>query len=423
MLEIPSPILIFGDTYLSKNNIIATKKKYPNYIWVTKSASEDDLDDIRAEAGVSSWDDNEKIILIQDLPNKKQTRDFLINLASSCPIKTKLIIWDSEGKITIDPKEKTIDKTWSEFIDEFRNIKGSKIVNNGEDLTEKGLAGFEYVVKCFKKYNKNIGEKEAKLLLSIVGYDRGMIDSDIKKMSLTCPNEVTCEFILDNAFPTNKEAILYKVGNVLDGVSFEKSINLVERFLESGINHNEIAAIIMKKARWQLAVAHLWSSGLEWDSIANKLMDMGKFPSSVWHNEQMDDSMKRREAEPLQSPENMALYMNVKEGIPIQYFKNIEKSVKKAKVTKVTKAALSRKNAEIVPMYFMAEQTVSFVRDRIARNSKFSIEETKKKILNRAMKTYLICHDKMVGIRCNENPDRDVHEMIRCIMSTNLERY
>lgn len=417
MAEIPSPILIFGDIYLSKNNIIATKKKYPNYVWVTKSASEDDLDSIRAEAGISSWDDNEKILLIKDLPNKKQVRDFLINLSSTCPIKTKIIIWDSEGKITIDPKEKTIDKTWSDFVNDFRNIKGSKIVNNGEDLTEKGLAGFEYVVKCFKKYNKSIGEKEAKLLLNIVGYDRGMIDSDIKKMSLTCPDNVTCEFILDNAFPTNKEAILYKIGNVLDGVSFENAINLIERFLASGTNHNEIAAIIMKKARWQMAVAHLWSSGLEWDSIANKLMEMGKFPSSIWHNEQMDDSMKRREAEPLQSPENMVKYMSSKEGIPIKYFNVVEKSVKKTKTT------LSRKNAEIVPMYFMAEQTVSFVRDRIVRNSKFSIEETKNKLLNRAIKTYLICHDKMVSIRCNENPDQDLYEMIRCMMSFNLEKY
>jgi hypothetical protein len=417
MAEIPSPILIFGDIYLSKNNIIATKKKYPNYVWVTKSASEDDLDSIRAEAGISSWDDNEKILLIKDLPNKKQVRDFLINLSSTCPIKTKIIIWDSEGKITIDPKEKTIDKTWSDFVNDFRNIKGSKIVNNGEDLTEKGLAGFEYVVKCFKKYNKSIGEKEAKLLLNIVGYDRGMIDSDIKKMSLTCSDNVTCEFILDNAFPTNKEAILYKIGNVLDGVSFENAINLIEKFLASGTNHNEIAAIIMKKARWQMAVAHLWSSGLEWDSIANRLMEMGKFPSSIWHNEQMDDSMKRREAEPLQSPENMVKYMSSKEGIPIKYFNVVEKSVKK------TKATLSRKNAEIIPMYFMAEQTVSFVRDRIVRNSKFSIEETKNKILNRAIKTYLICHDKMVGIRCNDNPDQDLYEMIRCMMSFNLEKY
>lgn len=417
MAEIPSPILIFGDVYLSKNNIIATKKKYPNYRWITKSASEDELDSIRAEAGVSSWDDNEKILLIQDLPNKKQVRDFLIDLATSCPIKTKLIIWDSEGKITIDPKEKTIDKTWSDFVNSFRNIKGSKIVNNGEDLTEKGLAGFEYVVKCFKKYGKEIREKEAKLLLNIVGYDRGMLDSDIKKMALTCPDIVTCEFILDNAFPTNKESILYKIGNALDSGSFEHAINIVERFLESGTNHNEIAAIIMKKARWQMAVAHLWSSGLEWDSIANKLMDMGKFPSSIWHNDQMDSNMKRKEAELLQSPENMVEYMNRKEGIPIKYFSNIEKSVKKTKTT------LSRKNAEIIPMYFMAEQTVSFIRDRIVRSSSYSIEETKEKLLNRAIKTYLICHDKMVGIRFNENPDQDMYEMIRCIMSTNLEKY
>jgi len=419
MSEMPSPILIFGDVYISKNNIIASKKKYSNIRWVTKSASVDTLNSIRTEAGVSSWDDKEKILLIQDLPNKKQVRNFLVSLASSCPIKTKLVIWDSLGHIKVDPKEKTIEKSWSEFVTAFRNIQGSKVINNGESLTEKqGDDSLDFVIKSFEKRNKKISFKDARLLLSIVGYDRGMLDSDIKKMILTCPDIVTSQFIIDNAFPTTKEAVLYKIGNILDDGSFESAVNLIERFIASGTNENEIAVIIAKKARWQLIASYLWCTGLGWDSIPNYLMDMGKFPSSIWHNDQMEASMKRREAEPLQTPENMVKYLNMREGIPLRYIRRISE-----KNTSKGKTAMSRKNAEIIPMYFMAEQTVNFVKERIVRTSKIPPSEIKVKLLTRAIKTYLFAQEKLAEIRYDSNPEQDLQEMVRAIMSTDLEKY
>ena len=415
----PSPILVFGDVYLCKNNIIAAKKKYSTSKWVTKSASSDDLNSIRAEAGVVSWDDSEKILLVQDLPNKKQVRDFLLSLASNCPLKTKLIIWDSGEQIVVDPKEKTIDKTWADFIAGFKKINGSKLIDNGETLTEKqGEDSVNYVIKCFEKYRKQISYREAKLLISIVGYDRGMLDSDIKKMSLTCPEKVTPQFIVDNAFPTTKEAILYKIGNVLDDGNFENAVNLIERFMASGFNANEIAVIIAKKARWQMVVAHLWSSGLNWESIPNQLMEMGRFPSSIWHNDQMDTARKRQEAEQLQSPENMVRYLNLKEGLPARYFKPAI-----VKTTAKGKTAMSRKNAEVIPMYFMAELTVNFVRDRIVRSSKLPLLELKAKVFNRSLKVYLFIQDKLAEIRYGSNPEQDLQEMVRVIVSTDLETY
>lgn len=416
MSDIPSPILIFGDSYASKNNIIAAKKKYADLKWITKSASTDSLNDIRMEAGLSSWDDADKILLIQDLPNKKQVRDFLISLATSRPIKTKLIVWDSGQHIKIDPKEKTIEKSWAEFVDAFRNIKGGKVINNGEILTEKqGDNSVDLVIKCFERYKKQISIREAKLLISIVGYDRGMLESDIKKMSLTCPDKVTPQFIIENAFPTTKEAVLYKIGNILDRGSFEESVNLIDRFLSSGINANVIADIITKKARWQMVVAHLWCSGLGWESIPNKLMEMGRFPSAIWHNEQLETSRKRSEAEPLQVHDNMVKYLNRKEGLPIRYFKNI--------VEKSTSKGLSRKNAEILPMYFIAEQTSDFVRDRIVKTSKLPVSEIKIKLLSRAIKTYLFVQEKLAEIRYCENQEQDLQEMIRVMVNTNLENY
>lgn len=416
MSEMPSPILIFGDIYISKNNIVSAKKKYSNLKWITKSASTDSLNSIRMEAGLSSWDDNEKVLLIQDLPNRKQVREFLVNLAQTCPLKTKLIIWDSGHQIKVDPKEKTVEKSWAEFVESFRNIKGGKVINNGEPLTEKqGSESVDFVIKCFERYKKQIGIKEAKILMSIVGFDRGMLESDIKKMSLTCPDIVTPQFIIDNAFPTTKEAILYKIGNVLDEGSFEESVNLVDRFLSSGINANVIAEVIAKKARWQMIVAHLWCSGLGWESIPNKLMEMGRFPSAIWHHDQLETSRKRVEAEPLQTPENMVKYLNRREGLPLRYFRPMEE--------KSAPKGLSRRNAEVLPMYFIAEQTVNFVRDRIVRGSKLSASEVKPKLLNRAIRVYLLVQEKLAEIRYGSNPEQDLQEMIRAMVSTGLEGY
>lgn len=418
MSEIPSPILIFGDSYVSKNNIIAAKKKYSNFKWVTKSASTDTLNNIRMEAGFAAWDDSEKVLLIQDLPNKKNVREFLINLATSCPIKTKLIIWDSLCHIKIDQKEKTIEKSWADFVNAFRNIKGGKVINNGEELTEKsGDDSINFIIQCFEKYKKHIDITEARLLTNIVGFDTGMLESDIKKMVLTCPDKITSQFILDNAFPTTKEAVLYKISNILDEGNFEDAINLIDRFLNSGTNANEIAVIIVRKARWQLVTAYLWCSGLGWESITNQLMEMGRFPSSIWHNDQMENSRKRQEAESLQLHENMVKYLHRKEGLPLRYFKrNVDKSVSKSKTS------LTRKNAEVIPMYFMAEQNVNFVRN-IVRASKLTQSDAKEKLLNRAIRIYLFTQEKLAEVRYGENTEQDLQEMTRMIMSTGLEGY
>jgi len=419
MSDLPSPILIFGDAYVSKNNVISAKKKYANFKWITRSASSDSLDKIRSEAGLTSWDDRDKALVIQDLPNKKQVREFLIDLIKTSPSSTKIIVWDSNGHIKVDPKSKTIGKTWSEFVDSFKSVKGSKIVNNGETLTEKqGDDSISFITGCFEKYKKKIGYKEAKLLTSIVGYDRGMLDSDIKKMCLTCPDVVDSKFILENAFPSTKEAILYKLGNVLDDGSLEDAINMTDRFLASGINANELAVVLARKARWQLVSAYYFSIGLNWESIPNAIMDMGKFPSSIWHNDQMETNRKKHDAESVQSPENMVKYMERKEGLPKRYFRPVEDKESKGKST------MTRKNAEIMPMYFMAEQTVKFVRNRVAKvNSSLSPEDLRRKMLNRAIWTYLFVLDKMCEIRYGENPEQDLQEMIRVLVSTNLEAF
>lgn len=417
MPSFPSPILFYGDLYIVHQAIVTAKKKYPDLKWVTKSATTESLDSIRMEASLPSWDDSEKVLLIKEIPDRKATREFLVDLASSCPDFTKLVIWDSEQHIKTDQKTKTIEKTWQEFIDSFKEIEGAKIINGGDQFTEKNIDEcIDYVVKCFEKCGKQIGAFEARILINIVGYDRGLLKSDIKKMCITCPDKIDKEFIFENAFPTSKEAILYKISNVLDTGTYEAAINMVEQFLNNGINGNVLAEVFIKKARWQMVVAYLWSTGMPWRNIPEKLMLMGKFPSAIWHDNKMNEGAKRNEAEQYQSPEGIIKFLTDKQGIPRRYLKIVED--KKSK----TKTTMTRKGAEIIPMIFMADQYVDAVRNYIVTpNIDISEEELKKKVLNRAIKVYLLVQEKLANIRYGKNSSQQLQEIIAILKDNKLD--
>lgn len=427
MTKLSSPVLLFGDPYLCKNDIIAVKQRDPQATWVTMSLTDDSPDKIRMEAGTASWDDSEKVIILEELPNRKQIREFVLDLVTTLPSLTKLIVWDSKGTIKINPKTRTLDKTWSEFVAAFKKIDGSKVINNGGEITDKTKGDcIPFIQQCFAKHKKNIGIEEARLLVSIVGYRKGMLQSDIDKMSLTSPETVTSDFILENAFPSSKEAIIYKLSNVLDTLSYEASINMMDRFLGHGINENVIADTIVKKARWQMAAVSLWIEGMTWDVIATKLSLMGKFPSCIWHNPKMNSSNKKKESEIFQDEEGMLKYLTQKEGYPRQYFKITVPSKNKVRKSKKNPAAetttqVKKKRAEAFPMPFMANQTVDFVKTQIVRNNSSNTEEERQEILDRAINVYLFCQDKLAQIRYGKNPVQDLQEMVRAITNVNVE--
>lgn len=411
MPTLPSPILIIGDPYVGKNNIIAIKKKFPKLRWVEYSLDTDSLNSIRAESGTYSFDDSEKVLFLNELPDRKQVREFVLDLSSTLHPLAYIIVWDSDHHIKIDPKTKSMSKDWREFLDKFKKIKGSKVLENNEPFTEKDNSSvINFIVELFEKYGKKIDFKEARLLINIVGFDRGMLESDIKKMVLTCPEKLSSQFILDNAFPSSQEAIIYKLGNVMDTGSYENSIDMVERFINYGVNENKIADVIAKKARWQMVVASLWKEGMNWDDLAGKIMEMGKFPSKIWHNNEIDVSNKKRESEIVNTPEGIYQYMSVNMGIPKIYFKPIED--KKGK-----------KKSETIPQYFMASQIVDFVRNMVEINRNIEKSEIKNKLMNRAIKVYQFIQDKLFEIRTGANPIQDLQEMIKVMTNRDLSTF
>jgi len=409
-MSLSSPILIIGDPYAGKNNVLGIKKKFPQFKWITKSLDTDGLNSIRAEVGTFSFDDSEKAFILQELPDRKQVREFVIDLVSS-KISTYFIVWDSENHIKIDPKTKSMGKDWKDFLDRFKDIHGSKIINNDAPFTEKdNNSVVNFIADRFAYYGKQIDFREARLLINIVGFDRGLLDSDIQKMSLICPEVVTSDFILDNAFPSSKEAVIYKLGNIIDTGNYEDSLNMMEKFLSSGVNENKIADVLIKKARWQLIIASLWKEGMHWDDIPSKIMEMGKFPSSIWHNEEMDIPHKKRESEILNTPEGMYRHVTVAMGIPKRYIKSRDEKKNK-------------KLSETIPQYFMASQVVDFVRNIADVNPSVSNAEIKGKLMNRAIKVYQFLQNKLFDIREGQNPVQDLQEMIRVMTNRDLTAF
>jgi len=406
-MEMPSPVIILGDHTVSQNHVNAAKRKYKDYKWATFSASDDSPDAIRSAAGQGDFLSSKKVILINDLPNKKATRDFLIDLVSISSDKLKFIIWDSTEEIKVDPKTGTFNKTWSEWINELKKNKDHKVINNGSDFTDKQDSDCSAFIKNrFQKAKKEISDKSALLFAEIVGKNRGMLETEIDKLLLTCPDTITNDFIIQNAYPSSTEAIIYKFGNVLDTCSYGKSITMMQQFLDMGINENVLADIMVRKARWQLAAASYWSQGQSWSEVSQSLMQMGKYPSSIWHQYTLTPTEKRKQSESLKEVEDRIKYITKICGIKDR---QIDISKKAAR-------------AEVIPMQFMADLTVQFLRKNIITPyvNEYKEPEMKIKLVDRCINVYLFALDKLKEIRYGLNPRQDLQEMVGALTSNNL---
>lgn len=396
-----------GDRYLSQNNVNAAKKKYAQYKWVVLSAKSNSLDEIRSVAGQGDFLSSKKIILIKDIPNKKAVRVFLLDLVKMSSPKLKFIIWDSEGTIKVDPKKRKFNKTWTDWINEFKKNSNHKIVNNGTNFSEKEDGDcIKFIQTRFAKGKKKISANNATMFAEIVGRKRGMLESEINKLLLTCPQEVTEEFILENTYSSSKEAILYKFGNVLDTCSYCQAVMTMQQFLDVGINENVMADIIVRKARWQLAAASYWRQGMSWSEVIRAMMQMGKYPSSIWHDKGMTPTEKRKATEGLKELDDRIQYITKICGVK-DWQVNAEKKAKRA---------------EVVPMEFMAKLTTDCLRNKMVAPvvNKYKGNELRNHLEVRCIKTYLFVLKKLKEIRYGENPKQDLQEMIAAMTNKTL---
>jgi hypothetical protein len=412
MSLMPSPVLIIGDSKLGKDTVVIAKKKYAESHWVTVSASKQTPDEIRMISSIQQIGISKKVVLITELPNKKLIRDFIADLVKSSNDYLRFVIWDSTNAIKIDPK-KGINKTWQEWINGLKTNKGFLLVNNGGDFAENDTSSStRYVQELFEKRKRTIDLIPAKILVDLVGRKRSMLSSEVAKLCLTAPREVTFEFILDNAFPSSKDAVLYKFGNDLDK-NYRSAVSSLELFLDMGINANVLAQVLVSKARWHLAICHLYSQGRDWNSVRNEVLGMGKFPSCIWHNEKIPSLRKKGMSIELNDPEKFEEFMILKLGIPEGYVdithpKTISKAVKRG---------------EIIPMPFMADMMISYIKGSLVapNGSKYTNADLRSRLLNRAVNVYLSIADDLKEIRYEvDNQTECLHNMVRTWSNNSL---
>ena len=178
-------------------------------------------------------------------------------------------------------------------------------------------------------------------------------------------------------------------------------------FKSSGTNSNVLAQIIVTKARWHLMICHLFSQGMSWNSVRNEILGMGKFPSCVWHNEELTYDQKKNLAIKLNDVENLKKFMTRKLGIPEDYLE-----IEPPKTKTVSKAV---KRGEIIPLPFMADMMVDYAKN-IHNNisKKYINNEVKSKLLERAVEVYLSTSDNLKQIRYSVDDQTEcLHDMIR----------
>jgi DNA polymerase III delta subunit len=416
MPDVPYPILIFGDPYTSKNQIAGLKKKHPEYNWVALSATELEMDEIISEVGTEDIFSQQKGFIIQDIPNKKEVRTFLLDLIARTS-DAKLVIWDSFGHIKKDTKTGTILKTWDDFVKNVRSINGAFIKNNGDPYTEKSIEDcVEHVKRLFDALGKKIESREAHMFIQIVGYDRGMLDSEARKLALISTAEfIDMDLIIENAYPVTQEAILYKFSNTLDSGSYSKIAVAIEEFLDAGVNGNVLAEIMLKKVRWQLATVSWYRNGHSWPDISNRLMEMGNFPSEVWHSD-LSFNERKEASEKYTTYDEVMNYLTQKQGLPARHFNLKKPKVKMLKSGKPSKAQpkLELKKGEKLPMKFIADQTISSVRHKVF-GEKRSTPELKNEVLEKLKRAYADIYEHLVDVRFNKNVPQSLNEMGKII--------
>jgi hypothetical protein len=382
---------IIGDSFLGSKNIGEIKSLYPNCNWISLTFGKDSLKDIKMLCKSVGVFDIEKIILIKDIKNTKQFREFIIELSSCKVDKLKIIIWDSSEIINIDPKN-GISKTWRDFFNNCSVNGNFSLINNGSDFSEKEKTQIEdYVRNSFSKNMRRISKKNIELFIEIVGRNKGIISSEINKLCLVAPEEVDKKFILENAFPSSKSFIFYNMANYLDQ-SYKASISEMEYLIGIGKEPYYIGNLILSKAKWNLAIADLYSKGNDWFNVKDIILKIGKFPSSVWNNDQIPDSKKKKLCDNLKDLENLKEFMVSVWGCPEYLFEG----------------DLSGRRADSINSSFIAEMMIKSVRDKQLKKSK-----NKSDLVNRFLKIYLECCRELKEIRFGEtNPVNCLRNMI-----------
>ena len=398
----PNPVMLFaGDETLCRRDINKIKACVYDVWWQELSADESSEDAIRTACGSGSIGFENSVILIKDLPNRKHFREFLLNLINTTPSYVRLILWDSHNYIK-DTSHPLV--AWKEFVKSINSIKGSRIIDHGLDFGNKWADKkviVQFVVDAFEKNGHSISSDSALLFADLVGNNRAMLLTEVEKLCIIAPKTVSNSFVLDNTFPSSQEAILYKIGELIDNRKTAEAVHKLKEFQDHGVFYGVIVDVLVRKARLQLAASHLWLQGLSDPEISNALIQMGRFPSKVWHSSmsQGEKMVKASEA-----AENVKEYMSKHGGMPVGYFGELSSECKTSKDGYIY--------AEALPHKIVADKAVEFVH-RVEFAYKGKVQDYKRQVFYRFIRIYLSVMDSMKKIRYdNTQVDEELSRMV-----------
>lgn len=372
---------IFGDSILGSEIINEIKDSYSGYNWSSVCFSRENLKDIKILCKSCGIFDIAKIVLIKDIKNTKEFKDLVLSLTKSTLDNLKIIIWDSSEIINIDPKI-GVNKTWSDFFNKCKVSNNFKFINNGSDFHEKdNIKINNYVRDLFLKNNRRIDKKNIDLFVEIVGKNRGIIYSEVKKLCITAKEEIDKQFILENTFPSSKSFVFYNITNYLDK-SYKASISEMEYLISIGKDPYYIGNLILFKAKWNLAIADLYRQGNDWFNIKDLILKVGKFPSSVWSNDQIPDSKKKKLSDNLKDPRNLKEFMLSAWGCP--YY--------------LLDCGTEKRVSDSINSSFIADMMVKSFRYNQVPKTKSKVD-----LVNRSLRIYIECCQEIKEIRFGDS--------------------
>jgi len=307
-------VLIEGDVNLTIP-IVSTIRKlwFPggtdSSSWVVleppnnKDGDSDYCDQIDREILQTDIMGDQKVLVLRGFPNRKEFRQWIFKVVPLVEKPNTLILWDVDGIIM-----NSSDSEWKGLRNEIKGIGqciekapplDAKVrLSNGKyqdlyNIKEKT----DYIMHSVEVKDHLISNQNATLLLSMIGADRGMIDTEITKLLFACENKVIDEKLIREAvLPLSQDYPIWQFSSAMNTGNYSEIMSSAKALLNMGKRNKEgkldssfkpegVMNLALKQCRWQLMGIDLLRKG---EDVHSGLRKYGSHKSdesirkSVW---------------------------------------------------------------------------------------------------------------------------------------------
>jgi hypothetical protein len=264
----PRLILITGDPSIVCNKLLETKALlFPEGAtpgqWIVfeigagkiKTFMKTGLNSLEAEVSTPDWEEQLKVVVLRGMADNKAFRTSICDIVLNVAPTNCFIILDESGTIYKTKKK----NEWADFKKICKKM--GEIIDVGKSLSDlKEKDQIDYVIKEAGDRGKTISRSAASDLLSIVSANRAVIISELDRISdLVKEPAITAAHVKSMAFPMSGDYQIWKFYNAFDSGSYEQIMEATDQMLKSNIAIEPIVDIAMKRVRWHLIAADLYT--------------------------------------------------------------------------------------------------------------------------------------------------------------------